>query len=139
MRVAIDTNVLISAVIKPQNRMGLILVRLRKGDYVLLYSEELLDELAEVMARPKLRKYGLNPETASAVIDSILTKGEAVKLMTVLDICRDPDDNLLLSLAVDGHADYVVSGDKDLLDLTEIQGIPIVTPAEFLDALEGKS
>lgn len=138
MRVAIDTNVLISAVIKPQNRMGLILVRLRKGDYVLLYSEELLDELTEVMARPKLRKYGLNAETASAVIDTILTKGEAVELLTVLDVCRDPDDNLLLSLAVDGKADHVVSGDKDLLDLVEIQGIPIITPTAFLDSLEGR-
>lgn len=138
MRVAIDTNVLISAIIKPQNRMGLVIVRLRKGDYVILYSEELLDELTEVMARPKLRKYGLNPETAGAVIDTILAKGEAVKLLTVLDLCRDPDDNLLLSLAVDGHADYVVSGDQDLLELLEVQGIPIITPAEFLDSFEGR-
>ena len=138
MRVVIDTNVLISAVIKPQNRLGMVIVRLRKGDYVLLYSEELLDELTEVMARPKLRKYGLNPETAGAVIDSILAKGEKVKLMTVFDICRDPDDNLLLALAVDGDADYIVSGDQDLLDLMKVQVIPIITPAKFLDTLEVK-
>ena len=138
MRVVIDTNVLISAVIKPQNRLGMVIVRLRKGDYVLLYSEELLDELTEVMARPKLRKYCLNPETAGAVIDSILAKGEKVKLMTVFDICRDPDDNLLLALAVDGDADYIVSGDQDLLDLMKVQVIPIITPAKFLDTLEGK-
>lgn len=74
----------------------------------------------------------------SAVIDTILAKGEAVKLLTVLDVCRDPDDNLLLSLAVDGKADYVVSGDKDLLDLVEIQGIPIITPTAFLESFEGK-
>ncbi|MBI2332562.1 MAG: putative toxin-antitoxin system toxin component, PIN family [Chloroflexi bacterium] len=136
MRVAIDTNVLISAIIKPQNRMGLVIVHLRKGDYVLLYSEELLDELTEVLARPKLRKYGMNPEMVSAFIDIILAKGESVDLLTVLDVCRDPDDNLLLSLAVDGEADYVVSGDKDLLDLVQIEDIPIIAPAEFLAKFE---
>ena len=136
MRIAIDTNVLISAIIKPQNRIGLVMVHLRKGAYVLLYSDELIDELTEVMARPKLKKYGLNEETANAVIGSIIAKGESVKLVTVVDICRDPDDNLLLSLAVDGKADYVVSGDKDLLDLIHIQNIPIIKPADFLDSFE---
>lgn len=136
MRVAIDTNVLISAIIKPQNRIGLVMVHLRKGDYVLLYSEELIDELTEVLARPKLKKYGLNDETVDVFISSIIAKGESVQLLTVVDICRDPDDNLLLSLALDGKADYIVSGDKDLLDLIQIQEIPIITPADFLAAFE---
>ena len=136
MRVAIDTNVLISAIIKPGNRIGLIMVRLRKGDYVLLYSEELINELTEVLARPKLKKYGLNDETIDAFIGSILAKGEAVRLLTVVDVCRDPDDNLLLSLALDGKADYIVSGDKDLLDLIEFEEIPIMTPSDFLAVFE---
>lgn len=136
MRVAVDTNVLISAIIKPQNRTGLVLVHLRKGDYVLLYSKELMDELTEVLARPKLKKYGLNDETVDMFIGSIIAKGKSVQLLTVVDICRDPDDNLLLSLAVDGNADYIVSGDKDLLDLIQIQEIPIITPAGFLALFE---
>jgi putative PIN family toxin of toxin-antitoxin system len=96
----------------------------------------LIAELTEVLARPKLKKYGLNPETIGIFLDSILAKGEAVRLLTVMDVCRDPDDNLLLSLAVDGKADYVVSGDQDLLDLLQIQGIPIITPAKFLESFE---
>ena len=50
--------------------------------------------------------------------------------------CRDPDDNILLALALDGKADYIVSGDKDLLDLTPFQDIPILKPAEFLKMFE---
>ena len=112
------------------------MVHLRKGDYVLLYSKELIDELAEVLARPRLKKYGLNDETAHAFIGSIIAKGESIQLFTMVDICRDPDDNLLLSLALDGKADYIVSGDKDLLDLIQIQDIPIITPADFLITFE---
>jgi uncharacterized protein len=136
MRVAVDTNVLISALIKPQNRIGLVILHLRRNDYVLLYSEELLEELTETLARPKLKKYGLSAETIEAFLGVIFAKGEQVNPTTVVEICRDPDDNLLLSLAVDGNADYVVSGDKDLLDLIQIKDIPIITPTEFLAKFE---
>lgn len=101
-----------------------------------MYSEELLEELAETLSRPKLKKYGLNAETIEALLGMIIVKGEQVHPATVVEICRDPDDNLLLSIAVDGQADYVVSGDKDMLDLVQIQEIPIITPAEFLAKFE---
>jgi predicted nucleic acid-binding protein len=53
-----------------------------------------------------------------------------------VDVCRNPDDNILLSLALDGKADYIVSGDKDLLDMLSFRAIPIVKPAEFLAMFE---
>ena len=133
MRVAIDTNVFISTIIKPENRVGMVVVRMRNGDYTLLYSQEMLEELTRVITRDKIwKKYKLTDDTFNAFLNSIIEHGERVQVFTVVNICRDPDDNLLLALALDGKADYVVSVDKDLLDLIRIQNIPIITPAAFL-------
>mgnify|MGYP001562455824 CR=1 FL=1 len=137
MRVAIDTNVFISTIIKPENRVGMVVVRMRNGEYTLLYSQEMLEELTRVVTRDKIwKKYKLTDDTFNAFLNSIVEHGERVQVFTVVDVCRDPDDNLLLSLALDGKADYIVSGDKDLLDLIQIQEIPIITPADFLAAFE---
>jgi uncharacterized protein len=133
MRVAVDTNVFISTVIKPENRVGMIVVRMRNGEYTLLYAEEMLDELVEVITRDKIwKRYKLTEETVNTFVNSIIEHGERVEVVTVVDVCRDPDDNILLALGLDGKAEYIVSGDRDLLELTPFQGIPIVTPAEFL-------
>ncbi len=137
MRVAIDTNVFISTIIKPENRVGMVVVRMRNGEYTLLYSQEMLEELTRVITRDKIwKKYKLTDDTFNAFLNSIIEHGERVQVFTVVNICRDPDDNLLLALALDGKADYVVSGDKDLLDLIRIQNIPIITPAAFLATFE---
>jgi uncharacterized protein len=133
LRVAVDTNVFISTVIKPENRVGMIVVRMRNGEYTLLYAEEMLDELVEVITRDKIwKRYKLTEETVNTFVNSIIEHGERVEVVTVVDVCRDPDDNILLALGLDGKAEYIVSGDRDLLELTPFQGIPIVTPAEFL-------
>lgn len=137
MRVAVDTNIFISTIIKPENRVGLIVARMRNGEYTLLYSEQLLNEIAEVVTRDKIwTRYKLTDETLSAFLGSIIAYGEQIRLVTVVDVCRDPDDNILLALAVDGKADYIVSGDKDLLDLVTFEEIPIVKPADFLAMFE---
>jgi len=133
MRVAVDINVLISTIIKPENHIGMIVVRMRNGDYTLLYSSELINEFTEVVTRDKFwKKFQLTEETVNAFVGSILKYGQRVSVVTLVDICRDPDDNILLSLALDGKADYIVSGDKDLLDMVSFRNIPIVKPAEFL-------
>lgn len=59
-------------------------------------------------------------------------RGKSVDITTQVEACRDPDDNIILALAVDGKADTIVSGDKDLLDMRTFRGIPIIKPAEFL-------
>jgi len=133
MRIAVDTNVFISTIIKPENRVGMIIVRMRNGEYTLLYSLEVLEEILEVVTRDKIwKRYRLTEETLNTFVNSIITYGERVQVLTVLNVCRDPDDNMLLALALDGKADYIVSGDRDLLDLSNFQDIPIIRPAEFL-------
>lgn len=137
IRAVVDTNILIRALIKPQGTVGPVLVRLRDGDYTLLYAEPLLDELLAKLALPRIRdKYHLSNEDVETVLALILLRGELAVPQRRITACRDPKDNVVLEVAVAGEADYIVTGDNDLLILHPFEGIPIVGPAEFLKALE---
>jgi uncharacterized protein len=137
MRAVIDTNILVRAVIKPQGTVGPILLRLRRGDYTLLYSQSLLEELIDVLSRPRLRrKYGVNDDDIKTIISLILLRGEAVTPTQSITACRDPKDNKFLETAVAGQAEALVSGDEDLLTLDPFAGIPILQPAAFLQRLD---
>jgi putative PIN family toxin of toxin-antitoxin system len=136
-RAVVDTNILIRALIKPQGTVGPVLTRLRDGDYTLLYAEPLLDELVAKLALPRIReKYHLTGEDVETVLALILLRGEPVVPQHRITACRDPKDNVMLEVAVAGEADYIVTGDNDLLVLHPFEGIPIIGPAEFLKALE---
>jgi uncharacterized protein len=133
MRAVVDMNVLISATIKPNSPLAQILVFIRNGRFEFLYFPEFLREYEEVISRPHLwERYHLRQDEIEATLHIMANRGVLVHVVTQVDVCRDPDDNILLALALDGKADYIVSGDRDLLELTPFQGIPIVTPAEFL-------
>ncbi len=111
--------------------------RLRNGDYVLLYSEPLLEELVDVMARPRLRdKYAIDDHTVEALLRLILLRGERVEPRCPINHCRDPKDNKFLEAAFEGKADVIVSADDDLLVLDPFEGIPILPPARFLAHLD---
>ena len=136
IRAVVDTNILISGVIKPEGATGEILRRLRDGEFVLLYTEPLLAELAEVINRPRIRqKYSLGSEDIETVLALILLRGEPIDPTRRVEICRDPKDNMILEAAVAGQADMITSGDFDLLSLREFEGMPIISPAEFLQRL----
>ena len=133
LRVVVDTNVLVSAVILPASRVGAVLLRLRQGTFTPLYCAETLEELASVLARPRIRdKYHVTNADIRAVLDLILLRGEYVELIERVTVCRDPKDDLFLEVALAGTSDLIVSGDSDLLSLHPFRGIPIVTPAIFL-------
>ena len=136
IRAVVDTNILISGVIKPERATGEILRRLRDGEFVLLYTEPLLAELAEVINRPRIRqKYGLGSDDIETVLALILLRGEPIDPTRRVEICRDPKDNMILEAAVAGQADMITRGDFDLLSLREFAGMPIISPAEFLQRL----
>jgi putative PIN family toxin of toxin-antitoxin system len=133
MRVVIDTNVLISAFIKPKGSLGILLPRLRTGAYSLLYSDRSLEELVDVLGRPRLRrKYLFSDEDVKTLLGIILLLGEKVVPTRRIAFCRDPKDDKFLEIAVAGKADAIVSGDRDLLDLNSFEGIPILKPSLFL-------
>ncbi len=137
MRVVIDTNILIRAVIRPQGTVGPVLLRLRQGEYTLLYSWESLEELIDVLNRPRIRdKYHLTDQDIQTVVGLILVRGEGVAPTERITTCRDPKDDKFLEIAVAGEADLIVSGDQDLLALHPFAGIPIVPPNAFLWMLD---
>ena len=137
IRAVLDANVLVSAVLSPVGVPSQILDEWRAERFALLVSAAILEEIARVLEYPRIARGHRWPHAkvqafvAELGNVAILTPGELT-----LDIVRnDPDDNRYLECAVEGAADYLVSGDHDLLDLKEHRGIRIVTPKAFLQAL----
>ncbi|HEV2853952.1 MAG TPA: putative toxin-antitoxin system toxin component, PIN family [Thermoanaerobaculia bacterium] len=136
MRAVVDTNILIRALLKPTGTVAPILGRLRDGDYTILHSHELLEEIVGVLNRPRFRlKYGIQGEDVEALLALIVLQGESIVCRERIQVCRDPDDDKLLEIAVGGEAEVIVTGDEDLLVLTPFRGIPILSPAKFLQRL----
>lgn len=135
MRAVVDTNILLRALIKPQGSVGPILGRLRRGEYIAIYSEPLLDELAAKLALPRLRdRYHLTDEVATDLLALLALRGELVRPERKIRACRDADDDKFIEAAVAGEAEYVVTGDKDLLSLKRFETVRFLTPRAFLEA-----
>jgi putative PIN family toxin of toxin-antitoxin system len=133
IRAVVDTSIVVRAVLKPLGTVGPLLDFLAEKRYKFLYSEATLEEVVDVLARPRLRRrFPLRGRDPQTVIELILLRGEAVEPRHRWTVCRDPEDDKFLDVAVEGHADVIVSGDEDLLVLHPFQGIPIVQPAQFL-------
>ena len=90
-------------------------------------------ELFVTLARPRLAP--LIPRRFRDWLSELLAAAELVTITDRITACRDPKDDKFLELAVNGHADLIVSGDADLLALNPFRGIPIVTPATFVQGV----
>lgn len=132
MRVVLDTNIFVSMALGGQ--VGKINDEWRAGKFILVVSEEIVSEYLDVLQRPKLH---LKSSTITAIVNRVYRKAEFVtpaeKIFVVL---ADTTDNKFVEAAVTGKTDYIVSGDKHLLDLKEYKSIPIITAREFIDILE---
>jgi len=123
-KVILDTNLWISFLITGD--FSFLDRYLETGKIKLIFSEELFSEFITVTNRPKFRKYfaGSDIDHLIRLIDKF---GILVQVTTEIQQCRDIKDNFLLSLAIDSNADYLVTGDKDLLDLEQINETKILT------------
>ncbi len=130
-RVVLDTNVLVSRLIKPSSGAGQA-VSLAFRRHLVLTSEALLFEIVDVLSRPKFAST-IEVPAARALIRALAGATERIAISTDVDVCRDPKDNHVLALALDGMASVVITGDSDLLALHPFRGIPIVTPRHFLE------
>jgi putative PIN family toxin of toxin-antitoxin system len=97
----------------------------------LLVSEATLEELDDVLRRPKLAGY-VSEEQRLEFFAAYIRDAEEVVVTTRLRECRDPKDDKLLELAIEGKATHIVSGDQDLLMLSPFRGVAILTPVDFL-------
>lgn len=131
MRIILDTNLWISFLISCRyERLDALLI---ENKCKLLFSKELLEEFIEVSKRPKLRKY-ISSEELDKILETIDEFAEFVEVTSETKLCRDPKDNFLLSLAMDGKADYLLTGDDDILELKKVGNTKIMKIAEFLDS-----
>lgn len=127
IRVVPDTNILISSVFwrgKPYE----VISRGLKGEYILITSKEILEEFVNRL----INKFGFPEDQLAKLIEAIFNNYHIVQKVSTLNVVRDPNDNKIIETAIDGRAKYIVTGDPDLTDIKEFQGIKILNPDEFL-------
>ena len=131
-RVVLDTNVLISAVLfngPPRAILELVI----GGAVYCSLSLDVLDELRDVLERPKFR---FSPEQAFQVIEELHAVCDIVNPAIRLNVVTaDPNDNIILECALESKADVIVSGDQHLLAIAEFRGIQIVSPSDYLKTI----
>lgn len=128
-RIIIDTNHWVSFLIsKDYSKLDEIIFAQKVQ---LVFSQELLDEFLEVASRPKFRRFFATKDIEE-ILETIDEYADFVKVKSKIELCRDPKDNFLLSLSADGKADYLLTGDKDLLDLVNFGKTEILTISQFL-------
>ena len=127
-RIVVDSNIWISSLLKPsfQSRVEVVF----GIEYCLLCSEMLFRELDKAIRKPYPAKRIVHAEYGK-LVSKLRTDAELVDVHSVVEVCRDPNDNFLLALAKDGNADYLITGDNDLLVLKEFEKTKIVTLSDF--------
>jgi putative PIN family toxin of toxin-antitoxin system len=129
-RIVVDTNVLVSRLLLPESIAGRA-VRSAADAGQLLDSDATMQELAEVVGRAKFDPY-LSIAERQEFIRLLGRIVELVPIMRQVRACRDPRDDKFLEVAVNGRADLMITGDRDLLALDPFMGISIVSPAAYL-------
>lgn len=134
LKAVIDTNVLISGLIKNPSCRKIIKI-LEKWEFILVVSPAILAEIIDVIARPKFHNI-IKRETAARLIETIKAQSLLVNPSLALDVIKDdPDDNRFLEAAVTAKVDCIVSLDKHLLNLGSFRSIPIIPPTKFFGIL----
>lgn len=132
IRLVIDTNVFVSALISTKSIPALLLDEVGKK-YTLFISKEILGEVEDVISR---KKFGFSTQKISSAMEAILSFSEIINPGIKVDVIKsDPDDNKILECAITCKASYIVSGDSHLLDLREYGSIKIINPKTALELL----
>lgn len=132
-KVILDTNLWISFLISKQ--LNFIDDLLLEGKFKLIFSKELIDEFLTVAKRSKFEKY-FSESNVTALLRLFDKYGKLVEVSSQIKSCRDSKDNFLLNLAVDSKADFLVTGDEDLLVLKKIEKTKIIFWSDFVDELK---
>ena len=140
IRIVLDANQFVSALLKPDSNPAKILSLIEQGRISLLISEAIIAEIGAVLRYPRIvQRHGKTPEFLELFMKrlrsiSLVTEGK----LKIEAIREDPHDNRYLECAVEGKADFIVSGDHHLTDLESFHGIPILTPQAFLMIVRDK-
>jgi len=135
LKVVLDTNIIVSATISAKSYPGKILELWRKDKFEIIITPAIFEETSKVLFRPTIKKY--RNISDSDVQDLLIELQDGANLIlptqNIKVIDKDPDDDKFIFAAIEGQADYIVSGDKHLLDLRFYKKVKIVSPKEFVD------
>ena len=134
MRVVLDTNQHISAIIQPNGRPAQILQLWRVGLIEIAISPSMLEEFKGVVHRPRIQqRYNLSDADITEYLGILSTFAVVVPGIIAVDaVPDDPDDNIIIACVIEAEADVIISGDRHLLSLGSYQGMPIVKAVDFL-------
>lgn len=138
LRVVVDTNVLVSGLFGFKNSpSSQILLNIRTQKIILVTSPVILEEVSDVINREKIVKLTkMSAGERSDFMDKLIERSDVTSGKPLVEqVGRDIKDDKFLACAMEAKADYLVTGDEDLLVLIEYEGIKIVTPREFLKVL----
>ena len=135
MRVVLDTNILIGALITKGTPPDRLYQAWLRNEIELVTSFPQLAELVDVLSRPRLHRF-FDPNEAAAIVENIATRALVLAELPLVDLSPDPEDNPILATAIAAKADLIVSGDqRHMLSLGEVEGIPVVTAREALERI----
>ena len=130
MRIVLDANILVSALISEEGYPAQVLAAIKRERVTLVTSAYQIEELRGVLARERLKPY-IRPEEAADLLYHLEAVGLVVSELPEVSLSPDPKDNPILATAIAGEAELIVSGDKgDMLALGRVEGIPVVTARE---------
>jgi putative PIN family toxin of toxin-antitoxin system len=133
IRIILDTNWYISATINKKSRR-IFYKLLSNPNLIILFTDEILREYEDVISRDKFKKI-INPKQVTRFMNLVMSQLESIHLKSNLTGSRDLKDNFLLSLSLDGKADYLITGDLDLLVLSQTGSTKIVPLNDFLEII----
>ncbi len=133
-KVVLNSNIFISFLISHQPPISTILDLWAKGELVVYYSAEILEELETALKYPKIRELVSGLE-AESLIDAVKIMGILVVPTKKIEICRDKKDNKYLEVSLESASKFLISGDKDLLALGKFENTSIVSPRVFVSLL----
>ena len=129
-RVVLDTNIIVSAALANDSVPGQVFISALDHGTILV-SRSLIKELDGVLRRAKFDRY-VSLEDRGEFRDALIHASDLIEITESIHVCRDPKDNQILELAICGSAEFIVTGDDDLLALNPFRGVQILKPAEFL-------
>ena len=137
LRAVLDTDVLVSGLMGVKSPPRRIVDGWLEGPFTLVTSLHLVGELAHVLGYPRIAKrIRLDRTDVDMILAALLSQAEVVPgELELTGVTPDPKDDAVVACAVEGQADYLVSGDEDLLVLHVYQGTQVVTPRRFLEIL----
>ena len=133
MRVVLDTNVIISATLIRGGKEDQIVRAWQRGVFELVLSPPILKEMGQALFYEKLRKFRwMTVEEVAELLQALAQGSMVVSGRSKVKASRDPDDNKFVAAAIEAESRFVVTGDRDLLDLRRYRNVQMITPARFL-------